>query len=180
MPYMKQKKMEEIAYVFINKLNEIEKRRELNMTILGLDEVLKLIVGWEQKMDTFYGLMEKNLKNERSQKAAAVLRKEQRKTLDVLEAIDTSSYKNVEMVKNLPDYHSEEVLPHYDISENSSPMDVFQTILNYEEKLEEYYVHLKSVLVYEKSKDLLDMLINFKMGQIKEIKALMDSFDLAV
>jgi hypothetical protein len=39
---------------------------------------------------------------------------------------------------------------------------------------------LRGVLVYEKSKDLLDMLLKFKVGQIKEIKSLMDNYDLAL
>jgi hypothetical protein len=146
----------------------------------SLDEILKLIVKWEKGLDSFYDVMEEYLVDERSRKTTLILQERQKKAVDVLKGINIADYARTEFIKNVPDIHSGDLIPHFGIDANSPPRKVFETILGYEEKLEEYYEHLRGVLVYEKSKDLLDMLLKFKVGQIKEIKSLMDNYDLAL
>jgi hypothetical protein len=150
------------------------------MTTYSLEEILRLIVKWEKRLDSFYDVMEEYLTNERSRKTTLVLQERQKKTVEALEKINIKDYARTEFIKNIPDSHSEDLIPHFEIDADSSPKEVFETILGYEEKLEEYYARLKDVLVYIKSKELLDMLLRFKVGQIKEIKSLMDSYDLAL
>ncbi len=151
------------------------------MSVYSLDETLELIIRWEKRLDSFYDAMEEYLTNERSRKTTLVLQERQKKTIKVLEKINIKDYHaETEFIKNVSDFHSEDLIPHFEIDANSLPKEVFETILSYEEKLEEYYEHLRNVLVYEGSKDLLDMLLKFKTGQIKEIKSLMDSCGLAL
>lgn len=150
------------------------------MAIYSLDQILELIIKWEKRLDDFYDIMEEYLTSVRSRKTAALLQERQRKVIDALEKINIADYKNTEYIKNIPDNHSEELIPHFEINADSSPAEIFQTVLEYEQRLEQYYTHLKDILVYTKSKELLDMLLQFKMGQIKEIKGMMDSHDLAL
>jgi len=150
------------------------------MANYGLDEILVLIKQWEQRLDAFYMMMEDYLVSARSRKAATILQERQKKTLAFLDQIHVKDYARTEFIKNIPDSHSEDLIPHLEIAADSTPNEVFQLILGYEEQLEDYYIHLRDILVYAKSKELLDMLIQFKVGQIKEIKGLMDDADLAV
>ena len=150
------------------------------MTIYSLDEVLKMIIDWEKELSRFYDIAEDALEGERALKAVAVLKERLRNNIKELNEINVHDYENVEMIKNLPDYKTEGVIPRFNIDPNESPEDIFTKILEYEEKVLEYYNHLKDVLNYEKSKDLLDMLLTYKLAQIKEIKGLLDGFDLAV
>ena len=150
------------------------------MAIKRLDEILKIIFSWEDQLNHFYGPVVQHLKSTRSRKVVELLKEQQEKTLEVLKGIDLREYKNTEYVKSPPDYHSEAVIPHLEITEDSSPDDIFEHILSYEEKLEEYYTHLREILVYQKDRELLDMLIQFKLGQIKRIKSYMDHYDLVI
>lgn len=150
------------------------------MAFNSLDEVLKQIIQWEKRLDTFYDLMEEYLTHRESRQTAEVLKRQQEKALGMLDTIDIKQYEHIEFIKNIPDYRSEDIIPHFEISADSSPAEVFETILSYEEKLEKYYTHIRDVLTYTESKDLFDMLIQHKLGQIKEIKALMDNYDLTV
>jgi hypothetical protein len=150
------------------------------MTIYSLDQILELIIKWEKRLDDFYDIMEDYLASTRSRKAVIFLQERQQKVVDALAKINIAGYKNTEYIQNIPDYHSEELIPHFEIDANSSPSEIFQTVLGYEQKLELYYTHLRDVLVYAKSKELFDMLLRFKMGQIKEIKEMMDSYDLVL
>lgn len=148
------------------------------MAIYSIDEILELITRWEEHMRDYYESIVTNLDDERSCKTAALLKRLQDKTLKIIEAIDINEYKKTEIIKNIPDIHSQENIPTYTFKHDASPMDVFTTVLAYEEKLEEFYMHLRSIAVYEKTRDILDMLVQSKMGQIKQIKAFMDDADM--
>lgn len=150
------------------------------MTMTRLSEISKLIVRWEEKLNNFYNMAYRHLKNERSRKVVELLKEEQEKMLKIIKEIYLEKYKNTELIKNPPNWHREEVIPHVDLTENSSPEDIFDRILSYEEKLEEYYTHVRDILVYKKDRELLDMLIQFKLNQIKRIKSYMDDYEMAI
>jgi rubrerythrin len=154
--------------------------KEWAMAIYHVEEILKKIVEWEEWLEKFYVLMLKVSKNERSRKTVCVLQRNHEKNLNILRNIHPQDYHPSEFIKNAPDYHSADVIPHYELQESSSPEEIFEKIIGYEEKLLDFYRHLRQLAVYQKTKDLFDMLINFKISQIKEIKGIMDSYDLAV
>ena len=72
------------------------------------------------------------------------------------------------------------MIPHVEIPEDASPTEIFDRILGYEEKLWKYYIQVRELLVYTKDKEILDLLIQFKLNQIKRIKGYMDTYDLVV
>ena len=150
------------------------------MSPYGLDEMLKLMIRWEKRLDSFYGAMEEYLADERARKTAFALQERQKKALEILSAIHIEDYEDTEYIRSVPDFHSEDLVPHFEIDARSSPKDVFETILGYELKLEAYYRHLLDFVFYEKSKEIIGMMLQFKTGQIKEIKGLMEHYDLAV
>ena len=150
------------------------------MAIYNLEEILNLIKRWEKGLFYFYRLLNRGFKNPRSKKIIQMLKKQQEVTVQFLESIDLNDYQHAEFIKNIPDFHKDDIIPHFVIAQEAKPEDIFEKILNFEEKFKDYYVHLKDIAVFQKSKELFEMLIQFKLGQIKEIKSYMDSFDLAV
>lgn len=150
------------------------------MAIKSLEEVLRVIIGWEMKLKYLYNMLGNILKDERSKKVVQVLKDRLNRNLSVLEKIHPEDYRKVEFIKNLPDEHSESVLPPLEISSGATPEELLNALLSYEEKLGEFYSHVRDVVVFSKSKEVFDLLIQFKKGQIKEIKELLDSVDMAV
>ncbi|HBR15909.1 MAG TPA: hypothetical protein DD723_10310 [Candidatus Omnitrophica bacterium] len=146
----------------------------------SLDEILKLVIKWENDLDKYYSKLDKSLKDKRSKITVEALKERLDNNLKILNKIKISDYKKTEFIKNLPDYKSEGFIAKMKIGKDSTPREVFDQILKFEEKLKEFYTHIRDVVVYTKSKDLFDMMVQFKMGQIKEIKGLMDNYDLAI
>ena len=148
------------------------------MAIVRLDEILKLMIDWEKKLNDFYSRIHDQLKNERSKKMVDVLKTEQAKAVYALEKLDLKEYKNSEFTKYAPDWRNEDVIPRVDISVQATPAEILDCVLGYEEKLEDYYKSIRGLLVYAKDKEVLDLLIQFKLNQIKRIKGYMDTYDL--
>lgn len=150
------------------------------MAFSNLGDILKLIIEWESRLSDYYKHLRKALKNERAKAIVELLAQQQEEALSILGKIDISEYKHAEFIKNTPDYHNEVVIPQLDVRADISPAEILERTLGFEEKLEEYYSHLRRLLVYKKSLDLLDMLSKFKLAQIKRIKSFMDSYDLVM
>jgi hypothetical protein len=152
----------------------------MTMAFHTMEDVLKKILIWEEKLIDFYRSLKPRLKNERTRKIVDALKQRQEKTINIVKQIKPQDYKLTEFMKYLPSDMKGDVLPRLDQVENITPEELFSDILEYEEKMEEYFNRLKNIAVYPKSKDLVAMLIQFKLEQIKEIKALMDDYELAV
>ncbi len=145
------------------------------MAIQRLDQILRTIIGWEKRLLVCYENMEQTMHDVRSKGIVVTLKERQIKHLKVFDSINMDEYKDSEFIKNLPEYTIKENYCQCEISNEASGEEIMYKVLMYEEEIEKYYKHLRDVLVYTQSKDLFDMLIQFKMGQIKEIKALMDN-----
>lgn len=150
------------------------------MTIRRLEEILELFVSWEEKLSKFYAVVYGRLKNDRSKKVMELLKTEQEKALRVFKELDLTKYKNTEFIKNPPDWNREEIIPRDGIAADSSPEDIFDLILNCEEKLEKHYTHVRDILAYQNDRELLDVLIQFKLNQIKSIRRYRDDYELAI
>ena len=109
-----------------------------------------------------------------------LLKTEQEKALRVFKEMDLTKYKNTEFIKNPPDWNREEIIPRDGIAADSSPEDIFDLILNCEEKLEKHYTHVRDILAYQNDRELLDVLIQFKLNQIKSIRRYRDDYELAI
>lgn len=149
------------------------------MSFNSVQEVLELLIGWENKLLACYEGIYDQLKSERTALALEYLVKEQRKTVAALAQLNLEDYEKSEFMKFIPDYKSEAIIPHIDISEFSSAEELLSSVLVYEEKLNEFYGRLYEIASYEKSKDLFEMLRNFKLTQVKNIKSVLDGWDLS-
>lgn len=149
------------------------------MTKTRLEDILKLVVKWEEQLNDFYTIVSGRLKNQKSRKVIELLKSEQGRILENLRGMDLAKYKNTEFIMNPPDWHKEEVISHVEITENSSPEEIFDRILDYERKLKEYYAHMRNLLANKNDRELLNILVHFKANQIKHILDHKDDYELA-
>ncbi len=145
------------------------------MAIYSLNQIIDIITGWEKDLLEFYRVLDQNLKDESARLLTCLLMKDQDGTVEMLERIGLKKDEKLEYQKNLPDYKRKNIIPNFNLTEFSSAHDILDQIFDYEEELLGVYQSLLKVVVYGQSKDLLEMLIQRKMGQIKKIKACMDS-----
>ena len=147
------------------------------MSFNSVEDIIKSIITWERDFDSFYSMLEEYLKDEKSRKAAEILQLRHEKILRELEDIDLEKYGHIEFLKYVPEYRGEE---RFEIAADADVEDLFYKILDHENNRIAYYKRLRGIAVFEKSRELFDMLIQLKTGQVKEIKALLDSYDLAL
>ena len=150
------------------------------MTLTSVGDILKFILTWENSLGKYYGHLQRCLVNERSRTAIKILNDQQDQILAILSTLDIKEYTDREFVQNIPDYHKEEIIASLQMSTNCPAAELFERILDCEEKLESFYTQVRSILVSKKSKELFDLLIQLKVLQIREIKELMGYYDMAV
>lgn len=149
------------------------------MAFHSMEEVLKKIIGWEERLAAFYRNIYSRLKNERTRKVVESLKQRQEKALNIIRQIKPVDYHETEFMKYLPPDIMTDVLPDLDNVDQLTPEELFMDVIEYEENMENYFHRLKNIAAYPKSKELVEMLIRYKWEQIKEIKALMDGYELA-
>jgi hypothetical protein len=147
------------------------------MPYQDLQEVLNLTVGWEKELKDLYDVAEIALRDERSRKAVAILRDRLVRNLKVLEAVDVQKYGKTEWVRYSLDFRMEELIPKTRLKRDSTPMEIFECILECEEKLKDFYSTIRDLLVSRQQGELFDSLIAFRVAQIIEIKSSMEGFD---
>lgn len=147
------------------------------MAFYGLDEILTGIIQWEENFEQFYQHLLITLENARSQQVAQFLEKQHKKLLNALETINPKDYQNTEFIKYIPADHNQPSPP---IDDNITLDDLFAIILKHEDQRLKYYTHVRKELTYEKSQDLLDMLIQLKTGQVKKITNFIESSDIVL
>lgn len=150
------------------------------MAIKEVSDVLDMIIGWEEQMEETYGELEISMESERSRKLVGFLKDRQAKALIMYKNIDVDQYVDIEYIKNIPACNDIIETCVCKISKDDTPDQVFDKVMTYEENIEIFYDHLRKELVYDKSKELFDMLVKFKLGQIKGIKRFMDDYELAI
>ena len=135
-----------------------------------LKDVLQKTVEWEKKLNDLYDVASFGLVQDDSKKLIAFLKSRQESNLEVLEGIDIKSYGPSEWVKFASDYREDELIPSKVITRDSSPGQILETILEYEEKLRDFYKMISDHVVGELQRDLFDSLSRFKEEQTNRIK----------
>ena len=135
-----------------------------------LKDVLQRTVVWERKLNDLYDVASFGLANDDSKKLIAFLKDRQESNLEVLEGIDVKSYGPSEWVRFAADYREEELIPTKGITRESSPEQILYTILEYEEKLRDFYRMIADHVVSELQRDLFDSLSRFKEEQTNRIR----------
>lgn len=150
------------------------------MTIIRFSEILKSIVQSEEKLSVFYLKAAERFRDHRSREVVELLQAEQDKVLETLSGMNLKAYKDAEFVKNPPEVSDVEFIIDVRAIVKDSPGQILARILNFEDKLKEYYTHVRNVLAFDKDRELMDMLIQMKLNQIKRIKSYIDDFNLVL
>jgi hypothetical protein len=150
------------------------------MTIIRFSEILKNIVQSEEKLSVFYLKAAERLRDHRSREVIELLQAEQDRVLETLSGMNLKAYKDAEFVKNPPEVRDVEFIIDERAIVKDSPGQILARILNFEEKLKEYYTHVRNVLAFDKDREIMDMLIQMKLNQIKRIKSYIDDFNLVI
>lgn len=141
-----------------------------------LNSLLEIIIKWENKLKDFYDVAEIALKSKESKNVIVVLRENHVNNLQIIKDIHVEDYGKNEIIRNVPDYHDKELIPIGKIKRYSTPKDIVKYILEYEEKLREFYASISENIITRNQKELFDSLVIFKGRQIFEIKQLMEFF----
>ena len=75
------------------------------------------------------------------------------------------------------DFRTDDLIPRTKFKKDSTPKEIFERILESEEKMKDFYSTIRDLLVSSKQQELLDSLVAFKVGQIIDIKNYMESYD---
>jgi hypothetical protein len=142
----------------------------------NLKEILERTVKWEKKLKDFYDVAEFALSNKESKQVVVLLRENLLNRLDILKKINLDDYGKTEWIRYAPDYKDDELIPVKTISRDADPLMIFTQILEYEQKLREFYKTISEKLVVLKQKDLFESLVKFKDEQIFEINNFMANF----
>ncbi len=135
-----------------------------------LKSLLKIIIRWENKLKDFYDVAEIALRSKESKDVIVLLRKNHVNNLQIIQDTHLKDYGKNEIIRNVPDYHYRELIPIGKIKRDSSPKDIVKYILEYEEKLREFYAKISENIITRNQKDLFESLVTFKKRQIFEIK----------
>ena len=138
----------------------------------SLSEILKTMLGWENKLKDFYDVAEYALQNEKSKKTVQTLRERHVNKLEILRGVDPSSYGKTEWVRYAPSYQEEDLIPVGKIRRDAEPDEIFEHLLDYESKLKSIYSSIASNLISRTQKELFESLVRFKQEQIEEIRHL--------
>lgn len=98
----------------------------------SLSEILKTMLGWENKLKDFYDVAEYALQNEKSKKAVQTLRERHENKLVILRGVDPSNHGKTEWVRYAPSYKEEDLIPIGKIHRDAEPEEIFEHLLDYE------------------------------------------------
>ena len=139
-----------------------------------LRSLLNLIVEWEKKLADFYDVAEYALRKKESLITVKILKENHDNNMKVLESIDVEEFGNDEWIKYTPDFNVHDIMPIGKISRDASPDEIIHSILEFEEKVKEYYEKIADKIITSQEKDLFDSLVSFKNTQIVRIKQLLE------
>lgn len=140
------------------------------VTYKNLQDILQLSVTWERKLNDLYDVAQLGLKNEESRKLVAFLKERQDANIDVIEGIDVEKFGPSEFVHFAEDYREEDLIPNQEFHHNSTPEEIVDLILRYEEKLENFYGMIAEHAGSTSQQDLFDSLKRLKEGQTDRIR----------
>jgi hypothetical protein len=142
-----------------------------------LNELVKKAVSWEKELKDLYDVAEIGLKEGESKKIVSVLRDNLVNKLEVLEHVDVEKYGMSEWLKYAPSHRDRDMLPRKAITKNSTPKEIFDQLLSFEEKLKDFYAAILESIRTENQKELFSSLVSFKEKQINEITRLMQNYN---
>ncbi len=148
------------------------------MPFRDLQEILKLIIGWEKELKDLYDVAQIALRDEKSKKLVSLMRERVVKNLEVLQGVNVETFGKTAWVRYSSELRTDDVIPKTKLRKDSTPKEVLERILECEEKLRDFYTTIRDLLASPRQEELFDSLVTFKTGQIIEIKSSMESLEL--
>ena len=146
------------------------------IVLKDIKEIQKIIIEWEDKLKDFYDVAEIALRSKESKEVIALLRNNHITNLNVIKDTRIEDYGKAEWVRSAPDNIDKDLIPIKTITRESTPKEIFNQILKYEEKLKEFYSSISEIIFSRNHKELFTNLSAFKVRQISEIKRFMKSY----
>jgi len=139
-------------------------------TFQNLDQIFKMTLKWEQEIKDLYDIAAYGVKNEQSKELVSFLKQNQQNHLEVLKNLKLKDYGPIEWVQFAEDNHAEDEIPVQTIGKDTSPLEIFENVLKYEEKLKNFYMKVAKALVSESQTDLFESLSQFTENQVGMIR----------
>jgi len=140
-----------------------------------VDQILSHVRHWEKRLVKLFESLRDDGQDNQQLEFAFV---HQLKIVDALNRVDFESYKNVEFLRYIPEFHQVEIVPPAAFSSEHSNEQLTLFVVETENKLCDYYRHLRNVLAHTRLKELFDMLIEWKMAQLQLLKLSNESLHL--
>jgi hypothetical protein len=150
------------------------------MPYRDLQDILNLTAGWERELKDLYDVAEVALRDEKARKVVALLRDKLLRNLEVLENVQVEKYGKTEWVRYSMDIRTDDLIPKTRLKKDSTPKEIFERILECEEKMKDFYSTIRDLLISSDQRELLGSLVTFKVGQIIDIKNYMESYDFFI
>ncbi|MDA3938939.1 MAG: hypothetical protein PF693_06485 [Spirochaetia bacterium] len=139
-------------------------------TFRDLEQVFKLTLKWEQEILDLYDIASYGVKNEQSKELVVFLKQNHQKHFEVLKNLNLKDYGHISWMQFTDDKSIESEIPVRSIDKNSPPLEIFENVVKYEEKLKNFYLGRAKSLVSESQKALFESLFHFKVNQVDRIR----------
>lgn len=133
-------------------------------------ELLQKTIEWENELNGFYDIAELGFKNENQKMLIKALKDNHEKHLQVVKGINPDEFGPTKWIRYAGDFRKEDLIPAKKIKKDSTPQEILSHILDYENKLKNFYTRIYENIITSKQKELFESLIKFKEEQIYEIQ----------
>ena len=144
-----------------------------------LKDILAKSTAWEQELRDLLDVTALALRDEKCKNIAQFLKDDLEKNLAVIKRINPADFGSSEWIKFPDEYKTEDLVPKKSLTRESTKEEVCKIILEYEEKLRDFYDSLRQTAAFSGHKDLFHSLYQFKIRQIIEIKKFIRDCDLS-
>jgi len=139
-----------------------------------LKDIYGQAVHWEQELSDLYDVAEIGLKKPESKALILELYSEHKEKLRILENVNLDDFGHAEWVKYPPRFDEDEMVPKRGMAGQSSPGEILQLILGFQNRQQAFYQDLHDKLVASGLKELFASLVTFKRNQADGIRNLME------
>ena len=140
-----------------------------------LKSLMDIVMKWENDLKDFYDVAEIALKrNRKSMAIVSLLKEDHISNFNIIKDIRVENFGKDEWIKYVPDHRAKDLIPIRKINKGSTPKEILTHILDYEEKIRDFYSSISKKIITRDEKELFDSLVKFKDRQILIIKKNMD------
>ena len=135
-----------------------------------LKGLMEVIIIWEDKLTDYYDAAEKIIENKQFKQVIALLREKHLNNLLIIKEIHVEDYGKDEWIQITPDCNVKDLLPVDEIKKDSTSQEIIDHVLEFEEKMMDFYSCISKMIISRDEKELFDSLVKFKERQILNIK----------